>query len=141
MKRKIETEFTKVTTGNSAAVSSHLAPFYNLISPHTIRRLAIRKTVGGLKYGSVQWRQGINDSEYVADRFNHFFEHLMQFMENGNATDDNIAGMLWALDCISEVERLRPSALSYIVGISNLQGCAATRFHSIEQIRRKDKKQ
>ena len=107
MKRKIETETNIVVTG-AVAASSYEAPFFNLISPFTIRRLAWRKTVGAKKYGSVQWRQGINDAEYTRDRFNHFIEHVLNFMSSGNKFDDNIGAMLWALDALSEIERLAP---------------------------------
>ena len=136
MKRKVETETNIVKTGTVAA-SSYEAPFFNLISPHTIRRLAIRKTVGGKKYGSVQWRQGINDAAYVRDRWNHFFEHVLLFMDSGNELDDNLGAMLWALDALSEVERLAPKALRYVVGISNLFGKRATKFHKQEIAARK----
>lgn len=134
--RKIEAETTKVATGNGAAVSSHQALFYNLVSPHTIRRLAMRKTVGAKKYGTVQWRQGINDAAYVADRFNHLVEHLLRFMESGNRDDDNLGGMLWALDALVEVERLCPEALSQVVGITNIFGAEATKLHQKEMAER-----
>jgi hypothetical protein len=123
--RKVETEKTCEVIGNSGAASSHQALFFNLISPYTIRRLAERKTVGGKKYGIVQWRIGINDAEYVADRFNHLFNHLLEFMEHGNSKDDNLGAMLWALDCLIEVERLCPKALTHVVGLCNVYGDAA----------------
>ena len=132
MSRVIEKETSKIAPGKSAAVSSHQALFYNLISPHTIRRLALRKTNGAKKYGSVQWRQGVNDADYVTDRFNHLVEHLLRFMESGNKDDDNIGGMLWALDALSEVERLSPQSLSRVVGISDVFGVAAARLHAEE---------
>jgi hypothetical protein len=138
--RHIASETTKVTTGTSAAQSSFKALNFNLISPHTIRRLAKRMSVGAQKYGSVQWRQGINDAEYVADRFNHLVEHLLNFMENGNEIDDNLGGMLWALNCLSEVERLAPKALDSVVGINDLFGRSATKFHREELKRRKASK-
>lgn len=133
MLRDVTKETNKVTIGNSNAASSYQALFFNLVSPHTIRRLALRKTVGAKKYGSVQWRQGINDAEFVADRFNHLVDHLLKFMDEGNTVDDNLGGMLWALDCLCEVERLCPDALKNIVGINNLFGIAATQFHQQEQ--------
>jgi hypothetical protein len=136
VKREVEKETNKVATGTGPAASSYKALYYNLISPHTIRRLATRLTVGGKKYGIVQWRQGINDAEYVADRFNHLWEHLMDFMANGNATDDNIGGMLWALNCLSEVERLCPDALKHIVGISDVFGAKAIEMHNEEMKKR-----
>ena len=135
--RDINSEITRVQTGTSVAQSSFKALNFNLISPHTLRRLAKRMSVGAQKYGSLQWRQGLNDAEYIADRFNHLVEHLLNFMESGNEIDDNLGGMLWALNCLSEVERLAPQALSSIVGINDLFGRSATRFHKEEMKRRK----
>ena len=135
-RRVIETETHKEAIGTGVAVSSHQAAFFNLISPHTLRRLAKRHTGGGLKYGCVQWRQGLNDQEYVADRFNHLWEHMLKFMESGNEEDDNIGGMLWALDCLSEAERLCPEALQQVVGISNMFGASAVKMHTEEMKRR-----
>ena len=137
VKRDVASEQTKERTGTSAAVSSHQALMFNLISPHVLRRLAKRLTGGGKKYGSVQWRQGLNDAEYVADRFNHLFEHLCNFMESGNAEDDNLAGIMWAVHALMEVERLSPDGLANVVGISNLFGDSATAFHEAEMARRK----
>lgn len=137
--RDVASETTKVQTGNSKAVSSKEALYYHLISPSLIRRLALRKTVGGKKYGQVQWRQGINDREYVRDRFNHLWEHLLKFMESGNTKDDNIGGMVWALDCLSEVERLCPESFKSIVGTCDLFGESAEVYHNEEMERRNGK--
>jgi hypothetical protein len=140
MKRKIETETSKVATGKGPAASSHRALSFNLLSPHTLRRLAVRSTVGGEKYGSVQWRQGINDAEYVADRFNHVVEHLLRFMESGNREDDNLGAMLWGLSVLSEVERLCPDALNHIIGMADLFGEKATTFHQREMKERAERR-
>ena len=129
MKRKVETETNKVQTGTSEAVSSKLCDFFHLVSPYTIRRLARRKTVGGLKYGPTQARIGMSDPRYVADRLNHLFDHLMDFMENGNRDDDNIGGMLWALDFLSDVERLHPQLRAQVLGTCNLSGAKATQYN------------
>jgi hypothetical protein len=130
--RDVATEKTQEKTGTSPAVSSHQALFFNLISPHFIRRLATRLTGGGKKYGLIQWRQGVNDADYVADRFNHMMEHLMAFMDHGNEGDDNLGAMVWALHCLSEVERVSPEALNHVCGMCNLNGQAATVFTEAE---------
>ena len=138
--RDVSSESNKERTGKSEAVSSKLCLSFNLISPYTLERMALRKTVGKDKYGSVQWRIGINDAEYVTDRFNHFFQHLMDFMKEGNKHDDNIGGMLWGLECLSEVERLAPDALKHIIGICDLFDEDAKRFHTNEQACRSSEK-
>jgi hypothetical protein len=131
--RDVTTETNKVVTGKSPAASSHKAQAYNLISPRFLRRLAKRLTVGGEKYGSVQWRQGINDADYVTDRFNHFFEHLLKFMEAGNTQDDNLGAMIWGLHCLADVEELAPEALAKVIGTCNLFGETATKVHEAEK--------
>jgi hypothetical protein len=128
-----ETKMEQVSP-TSSAVSSHKALYYHLIAPETIRLLALRKTVGAQKYGWVQWRQGINDIEYVADRYNHLWEHLLKFQE-GDETDDNLAAMLWALDCLVEVRRLCPEVLKKVVGTSNLYAESATQYHQEQRAR------
>ena len=138
--RDVSSESNKERTGKSEAVSSKRCLSFNLISPYTLERMALRKTVGKDKYGSVQWRIGINDAEYVTDRFNHFFQHLMDFMKEGNKHDDNIGGMLWGLECLSEVERLAPDALKHIIGICDLFDEDAKRFHTNEQACRSSEK-
>jgi hypothetical protein len=101
--------------------------------------LAKRLTVGGDKYGTVQWRQGINDAEYVTDRFNHFFDHLLKFMEDGNVKDDNLGAMLWGLHALVEVEALAPEALNLIIGQCQLFGAEATKVHEKEMDTRENK--
>lgn len=123
-------------TGNSPAVSSHKALNFNLISPHVLMRLAKRLSDGATKYGGLQWRQGINDAEYVADRFNHTYQHILNFMIEGNTKDDNLGAALWGLHCLMEVERLSPEALNKIVGMSNIYGELATKMHNIEMAKR-----
>lgn len=137
--RNIETEDTKVVTGKSGAASSHRALSYNLISPYTIRRLAERLSKGAVKYGSVQWRQGINDAEYVADRYNHMMEHLLLFAAEGNTKDDNLGAVLWGINCLLEVERLAPEALIHVVGITDKFGETAKTFHEEEMRNRAGK--
>lgn len=135
--RRNVAETSQVVTGNGPAKSSHPAMLFNLISPYVIRRLAQRFTVGGRKYGLVQWRQGINDAAYVADRFNHLIEHLTAFQAEGNSKDDNLAAAMWNLAALMEVERLCPEALTHVVGITDLFGPDAVTFHQKEQAQRK----
>jgi len=132
-KRNIVTETDKQTVGNSGATSSHRALMFNLVSSETIRRLAKRKTEGAIKHGLVNWRQGINDAEYVADRFNHLVNHLLNFKDKGNRDDDELGGILWAVDALIEVERLCPEALKNVVGICDVFGEAAKEWTRQEQ--------
>lgn len=134
--RNVAEEDSKVIVSHSPAVSSHKALSFNLISPAVIMRLATRLSVGATKYGSVQWRQGINDKEYITDRFNHTVQHLLNFMQDGDTKDDNLGAMLWGIHCLMEVERLSPQSLENIIGISNIYGSIATKFHEAEMEQR-----
>lgn len=113
-KRNVAAEKNMVSPGQSKAASSKECPHFHLISPFTIQRLAERKLVGAQKYGPAQARMGLDDPAYVADRLNHLFQHLMDFMAHGNQYDDNFGAMLWALDFLCEVERLYPMALEEV---------------------------
>lgn len=134
--RDVTTETNKVQTGQSAAVRSHQAARYDLLGPEFIRRAAIRKTVGAKKYGSVQWRQGLNDVDYMIDAVNHLFDHLLKFMESGNEEDDNLGAIAWALDALMECERLHPEVFDQIYGACQLSGAAAADAHCEEMARR-----
>ena len=127
-KREIVKETNKIAVGKSGAVSSKEALYYHLISPELIRRLAERLTGGGKKYGPVQYRQGLGDVRYVADRFNHFIEHFINFLQDGNEKDDNLGAMLWGLNFLCEVERLHPDVLRDVIGACNLEGSAAKAY-------------
>lgn len=136
-KRDVASETCQVApSSTSKAVSSHKALCYHLISPHVIRRLARRLTDGAAKYGSVQWRMGINDGEYIQDRYNHFWEHLLKFQESGNTLDDNLGAMLWALHCLVEVEQLAPESFKQFIGVCGLFGEEAERYHLAEKEKR-----
>lgn len=135
-KRDVTTEKTRELVGKTGAQSGRRALMFHLVSPYTIRRLAERKTVGAIKYGSCQWRRGINDVEYVTDRVNHLWTHLCDFMENGNDRDDNLGAMLWGLDALIEVERLAPEVLKEVIGTCKLYGESASVYHARECERR-----
>lgn len=136
MHRDITNETNIEVTGNGPAASSHKALNFNLVSPYVLMRLAKRLSDGATKYGSLQWRQGINDAEYIADRFNHTFQHMLNFQAEGNTKDDNLAAILWGLHCLMEVERLAPEALNKIIGVNNIYGSLATKLHAEEMAQR-----
>jgi hypothetical protein len=134
--RDVINEQDKVQIGSTPAASSHQALFYHLIDPDTIRSVARRKTVGAIKFGSVQYRQGLTDPKFVADRLNHFIEHLLQFLESGDTFDDNSGAMLWFLDMVQTIKRECPEVLEQVFGTSKLIGEAATIFHNAEMAER-----
>lgn len=135
-KRNVANEKNAVVISRSGAKSSHEALYYHLIAPETIRRLALRMTEGSKKYGSVQWRRGLNDAEYVRDRFNHLWEHVLKLQQYGQAKDDNLGAMLWAINCLIEAERLCPKAFKSVFGSCELFGEAASKEHDRQMARK-----
>lgn len=134
--RDVASEDSIEQTGQSAAVSSSKALYYHLIDPDTIRALARRKTEGAIKYGSVQYRQGLTDPEYVADRLNHFIEHTLKWIDTGDEFDDNSGAMLWFLDMVQTIKRECPDVLRQVLGKSKLIGETAAQAHKEEVARR-----
>jgi hypothetical protein len=138
-KRKIKSDDLKVATGKTIAMSSHKALFFHDIPPELIRRIAKRYTgetdsngvpLGGhVKYGighlNLNWRIGLGDPEYIADRFNHLVEHLLYFLEDGNEKDDNLAAIGWCLGFLMESERHAPEAFKSVFGQCKLFGESA----------------
>jgi len=132
----------KVATGKTIAMSSHKALFFHDIPPELIRRIAKRYTgeidsygvpLGGhVKYGighlNLNWRIGLGDPEYIADRFNHLVEHLLYFLEDGNEKDDNLAAIGWCLGFLMEAERHAPEAFKSVFGQCKLFGESARKL-------------
>lgn len=93
-------------TFTSGAQSSGKLPPYHLI-PFTdgvLDRLANRYQLGIDKgYALDNWRKGLEDDAYVADRLNHGVNHLMRAIAKitrGDYTigdDDDLAGAMWAI--------------------------------------------
>src|ERR1700746_3345375 len=100
-RRKVEEETNKVTTGNSAAFSSKQCVFYHDIPTELYRRVGLRCTGGHKKYNdkpvpivmNLNWRIGLDDPLYMMDRLNHLIEHVVCFLEDGNAKDDNLGAI------------------------------------------------
>lgn len=132
-KRNVEKEETKLQTGKSGALSSKKSLYYNDIPPELLRRIALRYTVGHVKYSdditmNLNWREGLDDEFYVRDRFNHLWEHLVDFSENGNKNDDNLGAIAWCCGFLMEVERIHPKMLRRIIRQSRFHGKDAEKY-------------
>jgi hypothetical protein len=89
------------TSPNSGAKSSGKLPPYHLI-PFDVfaARLSARYKMGIDKgYEKDNWRKGLGDQEYIADRCNHTLEHLLRAISdltNGiRQHDDDLAAVIW----------------------------------------------
>jgi len=135
-KRDIVSETQAVTTGTSSALSSKQVLYYHDIPPELIRRVGKRHTVGHKKYNdnpvpttmNLNWRIGLDDPFYVLDRMNHIIEHWLDFQENGNELDDNLAAMVWGIGFLMEVERLHPDIFKLLYGQHKLSGKQAEEY-------------
>lgn len=135
MKRDIGKETHSTEPGNSSAKSSKQCLYYHDVPPELYRRAALRYTEGHKKYGTgpvnINWRIGITDPKYVADRLNHMFEHMLNFLENGDGLDDNLGAIVWNAGFLMEVQRLSPDTLDQVIGQSKLFGEEAEAYKAL----------
>lgn len=133
--RRVAEEKLSTTPGKSIAKSSVKSLFYHDVPPELIRRIALRYTEGHQKYGvshtNLNWRIGLNDSEYVADRINHMFQHMLNFLSDGDVLDDNLGAIAWSVGFLCEVERLSPSTLEEVLGQCKLYGTEAQKYKEV----------
>lgn len=79
---------------------------YRLVPKEGLRRLALRYTLGCQRYGENNWRRGLSNQEFLNERRNHLVEHLFEYLESGNAKDDNLAAIAWGCFTLMEAEKL-----------------------------------
>lgn len=103
-------------TFTSGAQSSGKLPPYHLIPfmDGVLDRLANRYQLGLDKgYPLDNWRKGLTDDAYVADRLNHGVNHLMRAIAKitrGDYTigdDDDLAGAMWAIAFAMVAQKVR----------------------------------
>lgn len=123
--RSVIDEDKVAEVGGSGAKSSVRKLYYHMINPRFLRRLAMRKTVGGSKYGPINSRAGVNDPAYVADRMNHLFSHMISFIE-GDESDDHIGAMGWCLDFLCDVPR---EVIREVTATHTLTGESALKYN------------
>ena len=81
------------------------SPRYDLIPKEGLRRLALRYQLGLQKYTRDNWRKGLNDAEFIDQAKCHVMEHLLDYMEEGNTKDDNLAAIVWGCFTLMEAEK------------------------------------
>jgi hypothetical protein len=80
----------------SGARQTRVEGRYDLICPTGLRRLAIRYELGAKKYGDLNWCQAHDDPEYQRSRLNHLIKHVVHYLQQGNASeDDDLAAICW----------------------------------------------
>lgn len=109
-----ETKDDKVTF-TSGAQSSGVMPAYHLCPfDDCLPRLAARYQLGRDKgYALDNWRKGLTDDAYVADRLNHGLQHFMNAVQKitrgdyTNGEDDDLAGAMWSIVFAMAAQKVR----------------------------------
>lgn len=94
------TEFT------SGAKTRKVGVEYRLLPMEGVRRIALRYTLGLARYGENNWKKGLRDEAFLNERKNHLVEHLLKYLEEGNAADDNLAAVVWGCFTLMEAEKV-----------------------------------
>ena len=59
------------------------------------------------------------------------FEHMLNFLENGDGLDDNLGAIVWNAGFLMEVQRLSPDTLDQVIGQSKLFGEEAEAYKAL----------
>ncbi len=89
---------------DSGATMSAVAERFDLICPAGLRRLASRYALGAEKHGDINWCLAGNDPKFQRARLNHLIKHLVAYLRNGNADDDNLAAIAWGAFALMHYE-------------------------------------
>lgn len=129
----------KYKANKSGAMSSYEALFYHDIPTVVLERLAKRYTGGHRKYGvehvNLNWKTGLNDPKYIADRYNHAMQHMLDLKRFKNKTDDDAGGALWNIAFVIVAEHYFPEAFAEAFCQDELVGLEA-KLHQ-EKLRNK----
>ena len=114
-KRNLHTEVGGVATAPCGAMSSFKALFFHDIPPEVLFALANRYTGGHKKYGvghvNLNWKSGLNDPEYIADRYNHAVTHLISITdEELEEKDEHLEGAIWNVAFLLVAKKRCPEA-------------------------------
>jgi hypothetical protein len=74
-------------TFTSGAKSTVKKPEYYLIPLIALQLLAERFGFGKARHGERNYRKGASDQEFVTDRVNHLFEHVVNYAEHRRRSD------------------------------------------------------
>ncbi len=89
------------TNTHACGAKTSACPRLDLIPYESLLRQAARFEVGLSRYGKGNWRKGLADNDYVAERIAHLINHAARFlakMEGRMPEDgeDDAGAILWA---------------------------------------------
>src|SRR5690349_11965440 len=76
-----------MTEFDSGAKSSERKPRYDLVSKALLERWAQRMTEGATSHGERNYLRGAADTQFITDRRNHLFEHVLRYLDGDTSTD------------------------------------------------------
>jgi hypothetical protein len=82
----------------------------SLIPKSAVMALGRRLTLGAQRHGRNNWRKG--GEEFRVATITHIMKHLLDYMENGNITDDNIGAIICNAAFLCEYEERSPYKVS-----------------------------
>lgn len=94
-------QVSEKTVQHACGARTSTAPRMDLIPYEALVRMADRFEVGLARYGRDNWRVGLRDDDYVAERVAHLMNHAAVLLEKlaGRRMDDgedDIGAVLWA---------------------------------------------
>lgn len=79
---------------------------FSLLSKAAMMALGRRHTLGAEKHGRNNWRKG--GEEFRLATISHLMEHLLDYIENGNANDDNTGAIICNAAFLCDYEERMP---------------------------------
>jgi hypothetical protein len=133
--RDVAKERGGIPIAPSGAMSSFKALFFHDIPPEVLFALANRYTGGHRKYGvghiNINWKTGLDDPEYIADRYNHAVTHLISNTDLDLAEqDEHLEGALWNVAFLIVAKKRCPKAFKEAFIQGNLIGKAAAELQA-----------
>lgn len=108
---KVVPEEAEIIYSPSGAKSSKINIRYDLVPPCFLQRVAERFTLGSKHYADYNWRQGVEDDEFVQARINHMLAHLQSFLsgtqyiqQHKENPDDDLAAVGWCISMLMEFQ-------------------------------------
>ena len=93
--------------GPSGALSSSKKIRFDLLPRTFLERVAKRFELGAHKYPAFNYKQGLEDKEYIIERINHLIQHVNEFLsplDSEEWDDDNLSAIGWAVAFLMECE-------------------------------------
>lgn len=107
----------EVVTSKSGVKSTAVKNRFDLVPPTFLTRVAARFALGSQHYADYNWRDGVEDEEFVQNRINHMMIHWQRFLQGGcqcssepllagigSDGDDDLAAVAWCIAMLMEFQ-------------------------------------